>query len=52
VSRKSPRRRDRETFRVLLRRIACDARDIDPDEDPCTVVRETMEAEPAPASSR
>jgi hypothetical protein len=37
---------------VPLRRIACDARDIDPDDDPCAVVREMMEAEPAPASAR
>jgi DNA-binding MarR family transcriptional regulator len=41
---------ERETFRTLLRRIAVDSRDVDPDEDPCTAVREMMEDEPVPAA--
>ncbi|WP_127127002.1 MarR family winged helix-turn-helix transcriptional regulator [Georgenia sp. SYP-B2076] len=33
---------ERETFRELLRRVACDVRDIEPATDPCDVVAEVV----------
>ncbi|HEU4540515.1 MAG TPA: hypothetical protein VFR23_05260 [Jiangellaceae bacterium] len=36
---------DRDTFRRLLRRVACDVRDIDPTTDPCDVAIDVLTAD-------
>jgi MarR family transcriptional regulator for hemolysin len=38
---------ERETFRKLLRQVACGVRDVEPGTDPCQVVDEMLGADPA-----